>query len=331
MSPGLSVVIISRNEEGTIERCIDSVLQETDQAAEIVLVDSASADRTVAIAEKFPITIVQLDETSLLSPSAGRYVGTSFCSDELIFYIDGDMVVYPGWIHEARKSFRDPGLGGYAGKLYWVFPGEELHMRSPDRLPVGSLECLGGAAVYRTSALEKCGTFNPFLLGEEERELGYRIRAAGHTLVRTDFPMAYHLAKPRIATEIDEKAKYFTGVGQILRAYGARRISREVIHEQRVEFAWFTGVILLVVLAILFASLQLYTSLLGLFVFIISGLALLVGLKGSKKVFLYFRGLFLSGRNLITGLWHGIPAAHEYSRHSTHRVLAQPGDGLGKP
>jgi glycosyltransferase involved in cell wall biosynthesis len=330
MSPDLSVVIISRNEEGTIERCIESVLQDTDQATEIVLVDSASADRTVTIAQKFPVTIVQLDETSLLSPSAGRYVGTSYCSSELIFYIDGDMVVYPGWIHEAMESFHESRLGGIGGKLYWVFPGEDLHMRSPDRLPVGSLECLGGAGIYRTSALKKCGTFNPFLLGEEERELGYRIRTAGLTLVRTDSPMAYHLAKPRTATEIDEKAKYFNGVGQILRAYGARRISREVIHEQRVEFAWFTGTIFLMVLAILFAAMQMYTSLLGLFVFIIFGVTLLVGVKGWKKVLLYFRGLFLSGRNLIKGFWRGIPAASEYSRYSTQRVLAQPGNGHSK-
>ncbi len=321
MTPDLSVVIISRNEEGTIEQCIESVLRETRQPAEVILVDSASTDTTLAIARRFPITVVQLESGSLLSPSAGRYIGTGYCSGEFIFYIDGDMVVCPGWLDQALETFSSPDLGGIAGRLYWVFPGEELHTHSPDHLPVGSLEALGGAAIYRRSILEKSGTFNPFLLGEEERELGYRIRREEAELLRIDSQMAYHLAKPRTQSEIDEKAKYFTGVGQILRAYGAQRISWDVIREQRVEFAWFGGVILLLLLIPLLASLRNYEALLWLLCLLSAGIGLLVGVKGWKTVFLYFRGIFFSGRNVIRGFRRGLPPATEYTNHSTHTVI----------
>jgi glycosyltransferase involved in cell wall biosynthesis len=52
---GLSVIVTTYNEEINVAECLESVLW----ADEILLVDSFSSDRTVAIAEKFPITILQ--------------------------------------------------------------------------------------------------------------------------------------------------------------------------------------------------------------------------------------------------------------------------------
>ena len=76
-NPDLSVVIISRNEERNIARCIESVLEATDEMAsyEIILVDSVSTDRTVEIAKKYPIRILQLKHKSQCSPAAGRFIG----------------------------------------------------------------------------------------------------------------------------------------------------------------------------------------------------------------------------------------------------------------
>jgi glycosyltransferase involved in cell wall biosynthesis len=52
----LSVVIITKNEERNIKRCLESVLSVAD---EIVIVDSFSNDRTVEIATQFKAKIVQ--------------------------------------------------------------------------------------------------------------------------------------------------------------------------------------------------------------------------------------------------------------------------------
>ena len=54
--PGLSIVIITLNEELNIGRCLQSVLQVAD---EIIVVDSLSTDNTKAICQAFPVTFIE--------------------------------------------------------------------------------------------------------------------------------------------------------------------------------------------------------------------------------------------------------------------------------
>jgi len=60
MSHAVSIVIIARNEEAWIESCIRSVVDASQGLdAEVILVDSASEDRTVAIAEELDVKILR--------------------------------------------------------------------------------------------------------------------------------------------------------------------------------------------------------------------------------------------------------------------------------
>lgn len=52
----LSVVIITKNEERNIERCLQSVI---DVADEIVVVDSFSTDETVVLCDKYDVRVIQ--------------------------------------------------------------------------------------------------------------------------------------------------------------------------------------------------------------------------------------------------------------------------------
>ena len=51
----ISVIVTTFNEEANVADCLESVLW----ADEIVLVDSFSTDRTVELARRFPITVLQ--------------------------------------------------------------------------------------------------------------------------------------------------------------------------------------------------------------------------------------------------------------------------------
>lgn len=52
----LSVVIITKNEEKNIERCLKSILEVAD---EIIVVDSFSTDNTMALCEKYDVRVIQ--------------------------------------------------------------------------------------------------------------------------------------------------------------------------------------------------------------------------------------------------------------------------------
>ena len=318
----LSVVIITRNEATKIATCIESVLDEIRGLyAEVLLVDSASTDGTLEIARKFPITIVRLDPSNVLSPSAGRFVGTRLAQGRLLFFVDGDMTVHEGWLREALPRFEDQTLGALAGRVLFVPPGESSTEGIPDSLPLGSVPGIGGTGVYRHDILQAVGSFNPYLRGEEERELGHRIATMGFRILRVPFPMASHFSKHRTADELEEKSLHFTGVGQILRHYGLGKISREILASQLHVFV--PSLIVLVALATM-AFLLLaghHTASLSLF----SGIALVAGLILVRKG--VHRSLRFLGFNVLTlgrgfqGFLIGLKDPEEYWKRVKFEIL----------
>jgi hypothetical protein len=98
------------------------------------------------------------------------------------------------------------------------------------------------ARVVCRQALDECGTFNPFLRGEEERELAYRLSRRGYSVVRVEHPMAHHLDKERSVQENTGRAVYFAGVGQIMRQYALQPPFWDLLREHSEVFlTWFAG------------------------------------------------------------------------------------------
>jgi glycosyltransferase involved in cell wall biosynthesis len=222
-----SIVLISRNQAWNIERLIDSVLQGTAtvRVREIVLVDSASTDKTVALATCYPVRVLQLQPEQPLSPAAGRYVGSQHVHGEWILFLDGDMELCPGWIERALRVIQArPDVAVVTGPLIDVLPTTppeqkpSLPLTTDGRPNEVTVAC--GAALYRRSVLEAVGTFNPHLCSEEEPELCLRVRHAGFRVVELSYPIAYHYSQPgdAFSTLLRRwKANLYLGDGQVLR------------------------------------------------------------------------------------------------------------------
>jgi glycosyltransferase involved in cell wall biosynthesis len=314
----LSIIVISRNEERIIGACIESLLeQRSGLETEIILVDSASTDRTVEIAARYHVTIVCIDPAAALSPSAGRYLGTQYATGNYILFLDGDMILIQDWVRNALPYLQNETVGAVGGRLYRVYPGEELNYIHQDSDPLGSVDRLGGAGLYRRDVLMKTGSFNPFVKGEEERELGFRINKAGFAILRVDVPMVFHMEKPPTRSERDEKAKHFAGVGQNIRRYGLRKISWELLWAHRAAFrahavVFLAGALLISLLAA--GQIMLFTAAAALMALIILVLMLV---KGRRKVYLFFRFGFLVLVNLWQGLRLGIPSPNEFKMRTS--------------
>ena len=202
--PDLSVVIIARNEAENIARGIESVLRATEYCpqTEILLVDSASTDDTVDIARHYPISIVRLDPGWFLSAAAGRYVGMRYTQGDLILYMDGDMELVAGWLEQAVPFLAGrPELAGVAGYRHDIYirDGKIIHEQDYGRYPQGrpiEAQYFAGAALYRRSALEQVGGFNPYLISDEEPELCMRLRHAGYKLMHLPYLMCNNYTLP---------------------------------------------------------------------------------------------------------------------------------------
>jgi len=87
MRKRLSVVIITKNEEEKIPRCLESIRW----ADEVIVVDGYSTDRTVEICKKFCAKVIQHRFEGDFGLE--RNIGTDAASGDWILQLDGDDVV----------------------------------------------------------------------------------------------------------------------------------------------------------------------------------------------------------------------------------------------
>lgn len=224
----LTVVLISKNQEWNVARLIESILTHTESPAsrDIILVDSASTDRTVEIASQYPIRILQLSAEQFLSPAAGRYIGYEHTLGKYVLFMDGDNELYPGWLEIALAILEEhDDVAGITGTRI-LLREDDNEEDKPPLVKVHSEEFKttdfpGGCCLYKRSVLDEVGSFNPFLYSDEEPDLSFRIRFSGRRVVTTKYPMTYDYAPELdlISTKIKRwKRNLYLGNGQNLRS-----------------------------------------------------------------------------------------------------------------
>jgi len=201
----VSAIIITRNEEANIADVTDSLLNALSHAQkmgalktyEVIMVDSASTDRTVEIASRFPIGIVRLRGDWPLSASAGRATGARFATGRHLLFVDGDYLVDAQWLPLALKLIEQPRVGQVGGVDLEEIRGDTVLTRRwtqaqattpPATVEVDTL----AVGLVRRDAYAAIGGFHPFLRGAEDRDFCYRLQAAGWRILRTKEPMGVH-------------------------------------------------------------------------------------------------------------------------------------------
>jgi len=200
--PMISIVIKALNEEAKIARCIESAiaaLSEIQNPSEIVLADSVSVDRTVEIAQRYPIVIVQFRHPSERGCGAAVQLGFQHSRGDFVMLLDGDMALLPGFLPRALEKFAyEPTLAGVAGlvedtRISNIFDRNRAE-RGFSNAPRQSAKWLSGGGLYRRAAIVEAGGYaaDRNLKAWEEAELGLRLIARGWSLARIDFPSTMH-------------------------------------------------------------------------------------------------------------------------------------------
>jgi|SRR3989344_424469 len=110
----VSVVIPAYNEEKYIEKCLDSLMQQTVSPAEIIVVNNNSKDKTVELTKKYPVKIVN-EKTQGLIPARNR--GFNEAKHEIIARTDADSIVPKDWIEKITLTFNSNDIVGLAGPI----------------------------------------------------------------------------------------------------------------------------------------------------------------------------------------------------------------------
>ncbi len=309
----VSIVIIARNEEENIAECITAALEAAKEigGAELILSDSASSDKTAEIALEMGAKVLRLKPEWELSASAGRHIGTHYATGEYLLFIDADTLVYRGFLSQAVAALdENPKLAGVCGFLDDVNEGSEELLIFEDRSDqVEEIKWMrGGCCFYRREAILAIGSFNPYLLVEEEADIGLRLKYSDWKLQMLPIPMAIHT---RCTEDLSGKSM-LTHISRSLFSGRFGGTTRTVGYAFRngygLEFCWlrmptalFAAAWLLLVIVLAFFPPNIL-HLLAVVVFFL-GFIIVRIIKGSiKKTLLFFVAKLIYFINLVIGI-----------------------------
>jgi glycosyltransferase involved in cell wall biosynthesis len=114
-----SVVICTRDRPEQLARCLASLPQQTQRAAEVIVVDNASRDmRTRDAALRANAVYVREDRPGL---DYARNAGALAARGDIVAYTDDDVRLHPRWLERMVAAFDQPSIAAVTGL---VLPAE---------------------------------------------------------------------------------------------------------------------------------------------------------------------------------------------------------------
>ena len=224
----VSVIIKALNEEEGIAATIESALRAIAAVGgEVVLADSYSTDRTVELAMKYPVRIVQLAHPDERRCGVGPQLGYQHSNGEFVYIVDGDMQMLEGFLEEALEVLaRQPDIAGVGGRVVELNTESLEYIAREQRVAAhrqaGVVDRLDGGGLYRRSAIEAAGYFSDRNLHSyEEFDLGVRLRSLGWKLWRIPRGAVNHFghdAPPYRLLMRRWRTRYVCGLGELIRA-----------------------------------------------------------------------------------------------------------------
>jgi len=200
--PLISVVIPNYNGAGFLSGCLRSLLSQTYQEMEIIVVDNASEDASLEVARAAAPRAVLLRQDRNLGFAGAVNQGVRASRGNWVAVLNNDTVVAPGWLAEFARAIQEhPDAAFFACRILdsanrrRVFSagdcylragigyrrGQELEDRPEFRRECPIFAASGCAALYRKDVLEEVGGFDEhFFAYLEDVDLGLRLQTAGH-------------------------------------------------------------------------------------------------------------------------------------------------------
>lgn len=187
----LSVIIVTYNSARQIAACLQSVLAQTGVTYEVIVVDNASADDTLAQLEKFDVRVIANRDN--VGFGQGNNVGVAASRGRFVYLLNPDtrlegnhvladlcrqMEAQPRWGMAGTRVLSADGQSESPPAM--IYPGQRHVHRDFSSLPGNIAWVLGASMVIRRELYEKLGGFDlDFFLYSEETDFCLRMRELG--------------------------------------------------------------------------------------------------------------------------------------------------------
>jgi len=185
----VSIIVPSYNSEGTIEKCLDSILaQACHEQYEIILIDS-STDRTPGLVnENYPqVQCCHLDTKT--DPGSARNLGVARSQGSIVVFIDSDCVAMPGWLDGLVSLHRQNRHSVVGGAVQNANPESIISLAGYvvefsdylPAMPMGLVWHLPTCNIsYKREVFNEFGGFDHRYYPQEDYYFHWRLKKAGH-------------------------------------------------------------------------------------------------------------------------------------------------------
>tara|TARA_B110000908_G_C10250609_1_gene451797 strand:+ start:1893 stop:2864 length:972 start_codon:yes stop_codon:yes gene_type:complete len=203
MINNISFIVIAKNEDFAIKKCLESICNFSLSNCEVICVDSGSTDNTLGIMLSYKDKISNLSVLKLegeLNASVARNAGLKYVSKKYVFYVDGDVELNSGFIHEAIKRITDGQADGCTGILHEVIYSADYKTTVKEKFIRKNcnteqvVKAAGGIFIVKHSAIKKIEPWDENYFRAQDFEYTLRF-SKKHKLVSIPYSMGVHHTK----------------------------------------------------------------------------------------------------------------------------------------
>lgn len=182
----ISIIIPCKNEAGIVESLLDSLVRQTRQADEIIVVDSHCTDDTVARVKeynkKLPLRVTAAVQKG---PAHARNHGASKATGDMLVFADADLTFPKHFLQNFEKQINEKHF--QAGSFTQIMQSDKLSIRAGSRLMNGYMYLMqhtpwpiGFSCMYITrTAFNAVHGFDTNLYLMEDYDLMLKAKRAG--------------------------------------------------------------------------------------------------------------------------------------------------------
>ncbi|MBP7410195.1 glycosyltransferase [Methanoculleus sp. 10] len=197
----ISVVVPTYNEEQNIERCLQSLADQTvpREAYEIIVVDGNSKDRTRELAE--PLADRVFVQTSKRVGGA-RNDGAMASAGDIIATTDADCILPRDWVERIAKNFEEREIVQLYGTVYPIEGGFRNHLSLSGANAFSRLGyhtrtiyfTLGCNTAFDREAFVRAGMYRCIDAGDD-LEIAQRMRKLGKVYLDPDLAVGFSMRR----------------------------------------------------------------------------------------------------------------------------------------
>ncbi|MBC8488189.1 MAG: glycosyltransferase [Bacteroidetes bacterium] len=227
----VSFIIIARNEQDVLHRCLDSILRLSMVNCEVICVDSSSTDGTLSIMKAYqkrhPFFVV-LSPTDCRNAATARNHGMRVASKSKIFFIDGDTVLYTKFVHAALYELDNPNIFAVTGGL------DEIIYSDTDKKPLSGpyvrhnyshkmkVMICGGIFIAKTEAIKTTGLYDERFYINEDGDYTLRLTKNFQMIALPSKMGIHHTDKHEERPWLFFRKRYILNQGMLARKHWRR-------------------------------------------------------------------------------------------------------------